>query len=100
MDSQPAFGFQELFTHIVGDMAKAVSERNGETKQQQFARSSAAVYTIMGLLPRDAIEAMLAGHCVMFHELITDSVHDTLRGELDTHRRATRSTIVAMDKAF
>jgi hypothetical protein len=100
MDTQPAFGFRQLFSHVVGDMAKAVSERNGETKQQQLLRTQAAAYTIMGFLPRDVIEAMLAGHCVMLHELMTDSVRDTLRGEVGTMRRATRSGIVAMDKAF
>ncbi len=100
MDSRPAFGFNELFTHIIGDIAKAVCERNGETRDQQSARSQAAVHTIMGFLPRDVIEAMLAGHCLMFHELMLDSVRDTLRGEIDTMRRATRTNIVAMDKAF
>jgi len=100
MNALPAFGFKELFAHIVGDIAKAVCERNGETRLQQIDRSQAAVHTIMGFLPRDVIEAMLAGHCVMFHEMMVASVLDTLRGELDTMRRATRSSIVAMDKAF
>jgi hypothetical protein len=54
----------------------------------------------MAFQPRDAIEAMLAGHCVMFHEMIVDSVHHTLHGEDDAARRPTRSSIVAMDKAF
>lgn len=100
MDTQSDFGFKELFHYVVGEMAKAVSERGGETKSQQFMRFEAASHMIMGFLPRDVIEAMLAGHCVMFHELINDSVRDTLRGEVDTMRRATRSSIVAMDKAF
>lgn len=100
MDTQPAFGSQELFTHVIADMAKAIAERNGETQLQQFIRSQAAVHTITGFRPRDVIEAMLAGHCVMFHELMVDSVHNTMRGEMDTMRRTTRSSIVAMDKAF
>ncbi len=100
MDSPPAYGFKELFTHVIGDMARAVCERNGETRDQQVVRSQATVHTIMGFLPRDVIEAMLAGHCVMFHELMLDSVRDTLRGEMDTLRRSTRNNIVAMDKAF
>jgi hypothetical protein len=94
------FGFKELFTHIVGDMAKAVRARNGETEQQQFVRSQAAVHMMMGFLPRDVIEAMLAGHCVMLHEVMTDSIRGTLSGEVDTMRRATRNNIVALDKAF
>ncbi len=96
----PAFGFKELFTFMIGDMGKAVCERKGETKQQQFTRSQVVVDMILGLRPRDVLEAMLAGHSVMFHEVIVDSVHDTLRGELDTMRRGTRSNLVAMNKAF
>ena len=56
MDTQPAFGFKELFAHVIGDMAKAICERNGETQQQQFLRSQAAAHMIMGFLPRDVIE--------------------------------------------
>jgi hypothetical protein len=100
MDTQAEFGFKQLFSHVVGDMAKAVCERNGESQQQQFARSQAAVHTIMSFLPRDVIEAMLAGHCVMFHAVMTDSIHETLRGEIDTMRRGTRSNIVALNKVF
>jgi hypothetical protein len=100
MDPTQPFGFTELFTHAVGATAKALCERNGETREHQFARSQAAVAMIMGMLPRDTIEAMLAGHCVMLHELMVDSVHDTLSGEMETTRRATRSGIVAMDKCF
>jgi hypothetical protein len=100
MDTQAEFGFKQLFSHVVGDMAKAVCERNGESEQQQFVRSQAAVHTIMSLLPRDVIEAMLAGHCVMFHAVMTDSIRETLRGEIDTMRRGTRSNIVALNKVF
>jgi hypothetical protein len=100
MDTQPAFGLEDLLAHVVGGIAKAVSERDGESQHQQFVRCQAAVQTILTFLPRDAITAMLAGHCVMFHELIADSVHFTMRGEAAATRRATRSSIVAMDKAF
>jgi hypothetical protein len=54
----------------------------------------------MEFQPRDSIEAMIAGHCVMFHEMIVDSVRFTLGRELEGTRRVTRSTIIAMDKAF
>jgi hypothetical protein len=100
MDAKPAFGFKELFTHIVGDMAKAICARNGEAEGQKFSRSEAAVHMIMAFLPRDVIEAMLAGHCVMIHELIVDGVRHTLLGEIDTMRRASRAGIVALDKTF
>lgn len=100
MASTPAFGFNDLFTHVVGEIAAAVCERSGETAQQQFARSQAAVHMTVGFLPRDVIETMLAGHCVMLHETMLASVHDTMLGEADAMRRSTRSAIVAMNKEF
>lgn len=100
MDTQPPFGLQQLLRHIVGDMARAVSQRHDELPPRQFARAQAAAQAILAFGPRDAIEAMIAGHCMMFHELIVDSVQITLRGEVDSTRRATRSGIVAMDRAF
>ena len=100
MDTQPAFGLQELLTHIVGGVATAIGERQGESRQQQFDRTQAAAHMMMAFMPRDAVETMISGHCVMFHEMMVDSVHDTLRGEATPAHRAARASIVAMDKAF
>jgi hypothetical protein len=55
---------------------------------------------IMGFLPRDVIEVLFAGHCVMLHEVMTANVHDTLRGETGQVRRGSRSNLVALNKAF
>jgi hypothetical protein len=100
METLPEFGFKELFTHLVADMAKAVCERAGEGRERQVARSQAAAHTVIGLKPRDMIEAMLAGHCMMFHELMVDSVRDALRGEPAAARRAARASILNMNKSF
>ncbi|HEX3992588.1 MAG TPA: hypothetical protein VHX39_15575, partial [Acetobacteraceae bacterium] len=100
MDLQSAFTFQELLTFVISDMAKAISERSGETEEQHFARSRAAAHMILGFLPRDVIEAMLAGHCVMLHEVMTADAHDTLHGEADPQRRRPRSNIVGLNRAF
>jgi hypothetical protein len=100
MASSPEFGFNELFASVIGEIAKAVCERSGETAQQQFARSQAAVHMVMGFLPRDVVEALLAGPCVMLHETMLASVHETLLGEADAMRRSTRSALIAMNKEF
>jgi hypothetical protein len=100
MDTQPAGTLQDLFTVIVGDIAKAVSDRDGEARQQHDIRVHATTCMVMSFSPRDAIEAMIAGQCVMLHEMIVDSVHKTLRSEEDDRRPTTRAGIVAMDRAF
>src|SRR3954471_217782 len=100
MDPNAPLSFKALFSHIIADMARALCERPNETKEQRFVRVQAVTQMILGLLPRDVIEAMLAGHTVMFHELMTDSIHDTLQGQIDTMRRVTRRNIVALNRAF
>jgi hypothetical protein len=96
MDTASTFGFQDLFTVAITDMAKAGSERNGESEAQQFARYQAAIHMIMGFSPRDVSEVLLAGHCVMLHEVMTAEVHDSLRGEATGNRRS----VIALNKAF
>ena len=91
--------FQDLFTHVIGDMAKAIAERQGESEQQRAARVNAAIRMILSFFPRDAIEAMLAGHCAMFHELLTDCMGKTLRGEMETLRRG-HANLLGMNRAF
>src|ERR1051325_4342594 len=100
MDPQAPLSFKALFSHIIADMSKALCERSNESKEQRFVRVQAVTQMILGLLPRDVIEAMLAGHTVMFHDLMTNSIHDTLQGQIDTMRRATRVNIVALNRAF
>ena len=91
--------FQDLFTHVIGGMAKAVSDHPGENPQQGTARVAATVRMILNFLPRDGIEAMLAGHCVMFHELLTDCVGKTVRGEEETLKRG-HAGLLGMNRAF
>jgi hypothetical protein len=59
-----------------------------------------AVHTILAFLPGTVLEAMFAGHCVMFHEMIVDSVLTTLCGADQTTRGTTRRLIISMDKSF
>jgi hypothetical protein len=58
MDTQ--FGFAELLTVALGDMAKAVSNRGGEGEAQQFARCQTAAHMVMSFLPRDVTEVLPA----------------------------------------
>jgi hypothetical protein len=100
MQPQQQFGFKELYTYVLGETARAICERPGENQQQRLMRTQAATHMILGLRPRDVTEAMLGCLAVMFHALLTDSVHDTLQGQIDDIRRATRVNIVSLNKAF
>jgi hypothetical protein len=100
MDTQPTFSAQDLFTHVITEMAQAVCMRRDEPRSKQLERAQRAAWAIAVFQPCDAYEIMIAGQSVMYHEVIVDSVRTTLRGEPDSTRCATRNNIVAMDKAF
>lgn len=100
MDPTAPFGFRDSCAAIVASTAKALSERPGETEGQQFARFQAAVHMIMGFLPRDTAETTLASHCVVLHDLMLESAHDSLRTEPDKTRRRRWNDIVALDRSF
>jgi hypothetical protein len=100
MDTQPASGTEDVIAAIAGKAAQAVSQRAGESRQTQVVRAHAAMEAIMAFQPCDAVEAILASQCLMFHELIVADVHRSFCGEDPATQRATRSGIVAMDKAF
>jgi hypothetical protein len=99
MLTRDEFGSRELFAQIVTDMAKAIADRDDEPAQQRQSRARAVVDIVSDVRPRDAIETMIAGHCIIFHEMILDSLRDTGLGDL-TARAKGRSTVVAMNKAF
>jgi hypothetical protein len=96
MDTQPTLSCQDLVAYIASETAQAVSERSGESRQHHDDRAHAATQAVLAFEPGDAIEAMIASHCVMLHELIVADVHHALCVE----EPATRSRIVAMDRAF
>ena len=100
MDALPIVGFTETISHLVGEMARAVCVRAGESQHQMLFRLQVATQMILGLHPRDVIETMLAGHCVMLHEIMTDDVRMSLSGQPDDERRATRAAVVAEVRAF
>ena len=100
MDQAPVNSFEACCTAIVGDMAKALGERSGETPGRGVARAQGAAMMIMAFLPRDVIEATLASHCVMFHDLMVISAHDTLCAEDTEERRAGMQDLLALNKAF
>jgi hypothetical protein len=101
MQTQPTAAPTSLLTQIVAGVAQALSARAGESvcesTGEHAGRTRIAAATIMDFAPRDTVEAMLAGHCVMFHHLIVEDVEVMRRGE---QGRVTRAGIVAMDRAF
>src|SRR6266702_2639291 len=65
---------QDAISGIIAGTAAALSRRPGDNSQQQQVRADAAAAAIRQFEPQNVIEAMLAGHSVMFHRLLNDAV--------------------------
>jgi hypothetical protein len=100
MQAPPEFGFQQLVSELLRGLAGAVAERPGQTEAQRFARHQTAIFSVMAFLPRDAIETMLAGQCVMIDHLLRDAVSDLLRSETAAGKLRIRSQVTALGRQF
>jgi hypothetical protein len=100
MSAQPEFGFAQLITELVRGLADAVADRPGETEAQRFARHQAAIFSVMAFLPRDAMETVVAGECVLFDHLLRDATHDLLCSEAEPVKRRIRSQLTAIGRLF
>jgi hypothetical protein len=54
----------------------------------------------MGFQPRDPVEIMLAGHCVIFDHLLRDGARDLLRGQTEAMKLRACRVIHASGKMF
>jgi hypothetical protein len=93
-------GVTNTNSHIIADVAGVLSRRAGEGPERQATRLRVATDMIEDFRPRNVVEAMLAGHSVMFHELMLDTVRDALREEPGPRRRGSRTLILAFNKAL
>ena len=98
MSAVPAFGFEQLFTHVIGEMARAMADRPEDTPDQRAHYMNAAIHTIMSFLPRDVMEAILAGHCVMFHDVLVRAFQEIARTGLVAPKG--KGSVFDLNKAF
>jgi hypothetical protein len=98
--SVPPFGFDRLMTEMLRGFAETVADRSGETETQRYSRYQTAIFTVMAFLPRDALETMVAGQCLMLHHLSRDGTRDLLRGQPEMTRLRTRSQLIGIGRLF
>jgi hypothetical protein len=100
MQAPSEFGFEQLITELLRGLADAIADRPGETEAQRFARHQTAIFSVMAFMPRDAMETMLAGQCVMFDHLMRDAARDLLRNEAEPVKRRIRTQLTGLGRSF
>jgi hypothetical protein len=81
-------------------VTRAICDRPGESAEQRDSRTRQTVHSVTGLTPRDGLEYMLSSLVVGHFNLILDSLHEVFAGQTESMKARTKSTIVALDRAF
>jgi hypothetical protein len=100
MNTDTGFTYQTAMGEITREVIETVADRPGDSQARRRARQQATVYTMMSFLPRDPVETMLAGHCVIFDHLLRDGARDTLRGQPEDIKLRARPGLHASGKMF
>jgi hypothetical protein len=100
MPATASFTFENLATEILRGIIETVAERHGDTEAQRFSRHQTTVFSVMAFLPRDALEMMLAGQCVLFDHLLADGARDLLRGQEELIKLRVRPQLTAIGNMF
>jgi len=81
-------------------VTRAICDRPGESPAQRDSRTRQLVHSVTGLTPRDGLEHMLSSLVVGHFNLILDSLHEVFAGQTESLKARTKTTIVALDRAF
>lgn len=100
MHTNSGFTMMNVMGEIRRKVVEAVADRPEDTSASRFVRQAATVLTLTAFLPRDPVEAMLAGHCVVFDNLLLDSARDILHGQPIEMKLRTRNQSLAFGKQF
>ena len=88
-----------IFACLEG-VLQALCDRPGETGDQRRVRQKASMGLIMGLMPRDVLQMMLAGQAALMNTLIADAGSDVLRGMVDRLKLKAQANVTAMSRVM
>jgi hypothetical protein len=100
MRTNSNFGFEQIAAELMRGLIAAVADKPFPTPERKAAAQQTVVCTVMAYQPRDPIEMMMAGQCVVYDHLLLDGARDMLRGQMDEHKIRTRPGVLASGKMF
>lgn len=100
MQTDTGFTFETAMGEICQGVIETVADRPGDSEAKRFARHQTTAWTMMSMRPRDPLETMLAGHCVIFDHMLREGARDLLRGQSEQIRLRARPQVHASGKLF
>jgi hypothetical protein len=92
--------FDTAMTAICKDVIATVGDVPSDTPAQRAVRQQAVADTMVSLMPRNPVDAMLAGQCLVFDRLVHEAARELLRGQPDEDKLRARPQICSSAKIF
>ena len=100
MQAIQAFGYEQIFTELLRGLIDTVADKPGLSPERKSAAQQTVICSVMAFNPRDPVEAMLAGQCVIYDHMVRDSAKDTLCAPAEQLRLRARPGVLAAGKMF
>ena len=100
MTPDPSFGYEQLMTELIRGVIDSVADIPGLSESRRLIKQQAVACSVLSLQPRDPIETMLAGQCVIYDHMLRDGARDLSRGQSESLRLRARPGTVACGKMF
>ena len=85
---------------VLEGIVVAMSAHPTQTEARRQVKAQGARVFIMGLLPQNALQMMIAGQAALFHELIADAGHDVLAALSGPGKERARRSVNAMSRTL
>ena len=100
MQPNPTFGFEQIVTELIRGVIETVADKPGLSPERRASVTQTVVCSVMAFNPRDPIEAMMAGHCVVYDHMLRDGAREMLRGQAELVMIQARPGVLAAGKIF
>jgi hypothetical protein len=100
MQSDSNFGFPQIVRQLIGDIVNTVADKPGLSPERKAVARQTVICTLMAFQPRDPVETMIAGQCIVYDHLLRDGARDMLRGQSDEVKIKSRIGILSTGKVF
>ena len=100
MQPDPNFGYAQIVTELMRGIIETISDKPVIAPERRASIMQTAVCSIMAFNPRDPVETMLAGHCVVYDSMLRDGVREMSNGEGGQATIKARTGVLACGKVF
>ncbi len=100
MQPGPTFGYEQIVTELIRGILDTVADKPGLTPERKAAAQQTVVCSVMAYNPRDPIETMMAGQCIVYDHMLRDGARDMLRGQAELIKIKARPGILSIGKMF